>query len=439
MRTDPRTLPAWQAGAVRGTQLVYAVVRDITQGPLTLEAMGLVYTTLLSLVPLLAFSFSALKGFGVHNQLEPLLQQAVKPLGASAGEVVDRLVGFVDRMDVSVLGAVGLGMLIYTVISLMQKIERALNDTWRVSRPRRLSRRFSDYLSVLLVGPVLAFAAVGMTRRLSNLAEIQPALAVIGSIAPFAFLVAAFALLYLFMPNTRVRLTSAMLGGAVAAGLWVLSGSLFAFFVASSAQYQAIYSAFAAMVLFIIWLYVTWMIVLVGAAVAYYHQHPEAIAFGRAPPPLCSRERERLALLAAALVSEHYYARRPPWTRKALAAHLGIPEVALASVITDLCRGGLIAETADLPPALLPARPPDTTSVAEVVAAVRGPGPQAMLALAHLPEHSAVDNACASIEKALSEALGSVTVKELAASSSAERAPGPFQPVEAGRSAASGQ
>ncbi len=145
---DPAALPAWAGGPMRLVHILYAVVRDLGDGMLRLRAMSLVYTTLLSLVPLLAISFSVLKGFGVHNQIEPMLLNFLAPLGEKGVEITEYIITFVERIKVGVLGAVGLGLLVYTVVSLMQKIERSFNDTWHVTRHRSLAQRFSGYLSV---------------------------------------------------------------------------------------------------------------------------------------------------------------------------------------------------------------------------------------------------------------------------------------------------
>ena len=149
-------------------QIIVMVGRDLMGGMITLWAMSLVYTTLLSMVPLLAVSISVLKGFGVHDQLQPTLVRLLAPLGEQSVEISARLVGFVENMEIGVLGALGLGMLIYTAISLIQKIESAFNHTWRLQASRNLMQRFSDYLSVIMVGPVLVFSAVGITASLSS-------------------------------------------------------------------------------------------------------------------------------------------------------------------------------------------------------------------------------------------------------------------------------
>src|SRR5213080_3498383 len=144
------------------------VVRDFFENLLKLQAMALAFKTLLSLAPLLAVVFSILKAFGVHNRMEPALAEALAPLGEKGDEITKYLIGFVDKMSASALGTVGFVTLFITVLSLMGTIEEAFNHIWRVKSPRKLARRFSDYLSAILVGPVLVFAAVTITATLQN-------------------------------------------------------------------------------------------------------------------------------------------------------------------------------------------------------------------------------------------------------------------------------
>jgi membrane protein len=176
--------------------------------------------------------------------------------------------------QVSVLGAVGLIGLFYTVVSVIEKIEDALNQIWHVRRSRTLMRKFSDYLSILLVGPVLVFAALGiiasaqsnrLVQRVIALTPFKPeTVAVVWHLIPFVLLVAAFTLLYRFLPYARVAPGAALVGGVTAATLWHLAGLAFAALVASSTSYAAIYSSFAVLVVFLLWLQIAWLVVLVG-------------------------------------------------------------------------------------------------------------------------------------------------------------------------------
>ena len=140
---DLASLPIWRAQLTRAARIVHAVSNDILEGQLTLRAMSLVYTTLLSTVPVLALAFSVLKGFGVHSRNEQFLTEFLAPLGARGAEIAQTIVGFVDNMKVGVLGVLGLAILLWTTISMIQKIERALNYTWHTVQTRSLSQRIS--------------------------------------------------------------------------------------------------------------------------------------------------------------------------------------------------------------------------------------------------------------------------------------------------------
>ncbi|NIR25920.1 MAG: YihY/virulence factor BrkB family protein, partial [Gammaproteobacteria bacterium] len=239
-------------------RLLIVMGRDLSSGQLNLRAMSLVYTTLLSLVPLLAVSFSVLKAFGVHNQIEPLLLNLVEPLGERGIELVATILGFVENMKVGVLGSLGLALLLYTVISLIQKVERSFNYVWHAKSTRSLSRRFSDYLSVIMVGPVLVFSAIGMTASMMNSRVVQDLLAIepfgslvifITKLMPFFLIILAFTFVYLFVPNTKVKVRSAFVGAVVGGALWQSTGMVFATFASTSTKYAAIYSGFAILIM----------------------------------------------------------------------------------------------------------------------------------------------------------------------------------------------
>src|SRR5690606_4261281 len=146
---------------------VYALARDLVRGDLTLRAMSLVYTTLLSIVPLMALSFSVLKGLGYHRDLEPVIYGFLEPLGERAAELTGQIMAFVDNVRSGVLGSIGLVFLLYPVITMVQKVEESFNFIWRVDQPRSFGRRFSEYLSVMIVGPAVIVAALGLLATLN--------------------------------------------------------------------------------------------------------------------------------------------------------------------------------------------------------------------------------------------------------------------------------
>lgn len=415
--------PRWQDRGVAALRVVYVLVRDFADGDLNQRAMSLVYTTLLSIVPLIAISFSVLKGFGVHNQIEPMLLGVLEPLGEQRAEITNRIIDFVDNVNVGVLGSVGLGILVFTVISLMQKIERAFNHIWYVSRARSFARRFSDYVSVIVVGPLLIFASTGLTAMVSSHAAIQWLVGVPGTgflidwggrLIPYLLAVGAFTFIYVFMPNTRVRIASAFIGALVAAFLWKGMGWAFATFVAGSGKYTALYSVFATLVLFMIWLYLGWMILFIGSSIAFYHQNPEYLRIRRGRFRMSGRLSERLALHIAFRVATSFQSNRAPWTAAGLAQALNVPTLAVERVLDELESGGILVRTADDPSAYLPARPLDQIFVLDVLTADRERGERSDLAVEALPAESAVDHTVEMIDRAVSNAVHGVTLKDLA-------------------------
>lgn len=377
---DPSTLGPLASLQFRALRLGTVVVWEFREHALSLRAMSLVYTTLLSLVPLLAVMFSVLKAFGAHYRVGPLLERMLEPLGPRAPEITQQIVAFVDNLKVGVLGTVGLVGLFLTAISLLEKVEDALNHVWRVRRPRSIVRKFSDYLSVLLVGPVLVFAAFGLIASAQSHWLVQRVLALeplgdvlvvaAGRVVPFLFLCAAFTFLYRFMPHTRVQLGSALVGGATAALLWQLAGLGFTAFIAGSSRYTAIYSGFAVLVLFLLWLYVAWLVVLVGAEVAYFHQHPSAyLAVRRRQGHLF---RERAALAALAEIARRHLSGEAPARPAELAAAVGAPLSLLEEVLDEFVGRGIVLRAAE-PEGVALARPPEQVTVLEALYALRDP------------------------------------------------------------------
>lgn len=410
---EPDAAKGPRALLIRWLRLFYLVTRDQLDGQLSLRAMSMVYTSILSLVPLLAVTFSVLKAFGVHNQIEPFLGTLLVPLGAEADQITRRVIGFVDNIKVGVLGSVGLALLIYFVVSLIQKIETNLNFIWKIRRSRSLGQRFSEYISVILVGPVLFFAALGLTASVSSTALVQTLLAteviggavrMLGRLIPYLLVCGAFTFIYAFIPNTRVRLGSALAGGIVAGLLWQTVGWLFASFVVTSAKYAAIYSGFAVLVLFMIWLYVGWYILLLGAQIAYYHQHPQASRVRIDEHQLAGSLRERLALLIMLLVGYNHYHDRRAWTAEALAAHLGLSMEPIEAVTDDLLKGGFVVATGDDPPAYVPARDIETIGLKDLLDGIRG----ARLRSAQLEDLMQIVPGLARTLRSVDEAIASV-------------------------------
>lgn len=403
--------------ALRLGRLLDGIIRQFSEGQLNLLIMGLAYTTLLSLVPLLAVSFSVLKAFGVQQQLDPLILEFLQPLGEQAQEIHDRILSFVDSLQVGVLGSVGFAMLFYTSVSLLSTIERTFNSIWQVNSGRSLARRFSDYLSVVLVGPVLVFTAIGLantalgSQSVQDLSHIAPMSALLGwtrRLGYYALITSAFAFLYGFMPNTRVRLKPALLGGLVAGVLWSTVSRVFTAFIATSSRYSAIYSGFAGAVLFVVWIYMNWTIIIIGAQVSAYVQNPRLLEPAPSAQATNNRWRERLALELMTLIGAAHYYNQPFWTLERLQSrYKGFQAGAIAQLVELLESQRLIVPTGDDPPGYLPARASDTIRLTEILAVVRESGGKTIAAL------PGVVALLDSVDQAIDQAVGDKTLRDL--------------------------
>ena len=412
--------PGYRSWGLRALGILLVVVRDIAFGQLTLRAMSLVYTTLLSIVPLLALSFSVLKAFGVHNQIEPALSRFLAPLGERGDEVTAQIVQFIGNMNVGVLGSLGLALLLYTAISLVQKIEVSFNFIWHVPEPRNFGTRFSSYLSVLLVGPLLVFSALGITAAATSIGVVKDLLAIepfgriavqIGKLAPYALIIGLFTFIYKYIPNTRVSMRAA-LGGALVGGIaWQSAGWAFASFVAKSSSYAAIYSGFAILIFFMIWVYVSWLIVLVGASVGFYIQHGEYVVPKGGEPTLSSRMRERLALLVMQRIAERHTSGGPPLSLPELVRDLAVPSYAIRQVLDVMTANGILMPTRS--GAWLPVHELSATSAWQVLEAVHADGEHQSFGVGIIPLPQALERLLRERDEAVAGILGNASLRSL--------------------------
>lgn len=400
----------------------YAVFRDALEGQLTMRAMSLVYTTLLSIVPLIALSFSILKAFDVQSQMEPLLRNFLSPLGdEQAALLTGEINSYVDNVQGVALTSFGLAFLLYTVVSMIQKVEESVNYVWQVQRTRSFARRFSEYLSILLIAPVLMVTATALTGLLSNngltnwltdIKQVEDAWIIVGKATPVIALTVLFSFIYKLIPNTQVRLLPALVGGLAAAVIWVTVGAAFSSFVETSFErYAAIYSTFAAVIVVLIWLYANWLILLIGAKISFYVQNPEYLRYGHRQVELGSALMERLAMQLMARVGAKFAQGEAPMTANDLAAHLGLPGRSIAPVTRKLEEAKLLLATdGDL---LVPGRALDSISLGDVLAAVREQPNSTRLPHRLAQPSPPVKDVLTRINAARSEVLCDVTLGDL--------------------------
>lgn len=417
-------------GTLIAARYAYALLRELAAGEVSLRAMGLVYTTMLAVVPLLAFGFSVAKGLGVHRQLEPMLQQFLEPIGPRAGEISSSVIGFIDNVSGSVLAAVSVALLLITALSMAQKIESSFNYVWRVDRPRSFVRRLSDYLSVIFLGPVVMIFATGavaaltsttIVQRISTSVPFGELLARLDALTPYFIVGIAFLLLYILTPNTRVRFRPALIGALFGGIAWVSAGRIFAATIVTSTRFEAIYSGFAIVVILMLWLHISWLILLLGSQLAYFVQHPYQLRLPRRSGTVDNRIRERLALSIMLLVGRDFERPGHGWRAESLAAELRIARPTIETVMADLVSAGLLAESRNQ--RLLPGRDPHTISLADVVDAGRGLQVTDDR-LAGDFWHPSVERAAGKLDDAVARELGSQTLADLVSDASRDGADG---------------
>ena len=420
-RATPARFGRFGASLRRLVRFIWAIGRDLATGDLNLRAVGLVYTSLLSTVPLCAFSFSVLKGLGFQHNLAPLLAEFFRPLGDRSDEVANRIVVFVDHMKGGVVGSLGLAFLVWTAVSVVQKVEDACNHIWHIARPRSLGRRFGEYVGILVVGPIVVATTLGLVTSISGsplVAQLMasPATAWIGTLTSAATPVIAgtlgFGFLYGFLPNTRVT-PRAALGAALAASIvWVAASYGFTVVLSYSKQMVAVYAGFSIVLVALMWLWLNWLILLTGSLLAFYLQHPEYLRSGQRDVVATARLREQLAL-AIMVVVTRAFTHGGRTNAASLAQTLDIPSIALQPIIEALETAGLLETT--LREQLVPGKDPAAIHLDEIVLAIRDAGSGRAIALVEASMPGVVRVVGQGIDNAIRTALGNQTLAALAA------------------------
>jgi membrane protein len=299
-------------------------------------------------------------------------------LGAKGIELTDSLIGFVENTEGGLLAGAGLLLLLYTTVSMIRKIESSLNFIWRVNDPHNLVSRFGQYLSVVIIGPLLMVTAIGLIATLGSNALVEKVLSnsvmgatavMVGKVMPYVLVSMTFAFLFWFIPNARVRLSAALAGGITGGVLWAFSGIAFATFVVNSVQQVTIYASFAIVIIALMWLYLSWIIMLIGAQASFYFQNPEYLRLGYRQLNIGNRMQEQAALSLMLFVADAFRNSGKACTTDMVGAKLGLPGIVLAAVSQRLQDAGLLE--AGNRGQLLPARDPGSISVGGVFEAIR--------------------------------------------------------------------
>jgi membrane protein len=361
-------------------QLSVIIGEGFVRDQLLLRANALTYLSLLALIPLLAIAVSVSSALGVsaENMARLILEQ----VAAGSPEAVERILPLIENLNIAALGASGAAVFFFTTVLAIGNVEKTFNQIWGVRRQRSWERRIPDYLAVLIVSPVLLGVALSLAGTLQSQALVQrllevPLFATLYDAglrqAPALLSMFGFAFLYWFLPNTRVRVVSALLGGIVAAILFSLAQYAYVQFNVGVMRYNTIFGSIAFLPLLMVWIYFCWAIILLGAEVAYAHQTLALYRREVRGAPAGAAARESIGLAIAVELARAFRDGRPPWSVEALSDHLDIPLRTVRDVTGELEQAGILVPCAGEPVGGYQiGRPLGQIRVADVLAALRG-------------------------------------------------------------------
>jgi len=330
-------------------------VRGFTEDRCQLRASALTFYSLLSIVPVVAMAFGVAKGFG----LEKLLEKRILEQMQGQEEVVERVVEFarsmLDNTQGGLVAGIGIAVLFWTVIKVLGHIESSFNNIWGIKEDRKLGRKFSDYLSIMLICPVLLIMSGSVTvlissqvtlivEKLSFLGPLGGVILFSLKILPLAVIWVVFTFIYMFMPNTKVNFKSALIGGIVAGTIYQIVQFGYITFQVGAAKYGAIYGSFAALPLFLIWMQLSWLIVLFGSEVSFSEQNVEMYEFEPDCLKVSDSFKKLLSLSITHLCVKKFHRAQKPLGADEIAHHLEIPIRLARQILFNLTEAGILSE-----------------------------------------------------------------------------------------------
>ena len=351
IRLDKTT--GWRRFLIRYLRIFLIVFQKFFSDRCPLRASSLTFFSLLSVVPVLAMTFAIAKGFGLQNKLEKLIIEQL----AGQEEVVARLVEFsrnlLENTSGGIIAGVGAVFLIWSVISILGSAEDSFNHIWEIRQSRPISRKITDYLAITLISPLLftmaSSATVLVIAQINQLMEafgflgvISPLIVLIVQIIPYVLIWMLFSFVFIFLPNTRVRFSSGIIAGVIAGTIFVLVQAAYIYFQLGVARYNAIYGSFAALPLFLVWLQLSWYIVLFGVEVSYAHQNEESFEFAPDIRRISHSFKRLLSLWIMHHIVKNFSQGNPPLSGRQISEDLEIPIRLTHDILAELEAASLL-------------------------------------------------------------------------------------------------
>ncbi|MGZ3524798.1 MAG: YhjD/YihY/BrkB family envelope integrity protein, partial [Thermodesulfobacteriota bacterium] len=352
--------PSVQALLIRYLRIILLALRGFARDNCQKTASVLTYYSLLNLVPVVAVAFAMAKGFGLEKLIEKQILQMAEKANWQA-DITTQIISFshnlLNQAKGGLIAGVGIVLLLWTVISIMGKIEESLNEIWEIKKPRTMIRRFSDYMAMMVLGPVLLIISSSATVLVaSQVKVIANKIALLGifskviflllNLLPYASIWVLLTMLYLIMPNSKIPIRSAILGGVVAGTITQIVQWIYIRFQIGVASYGAIYGSFAALPLFLGMLQMSWMIVLFGAEIAHASEHYETFGFTPDYSRISVSSKRILMLRIFHLVTKKFSLGEKPLSASQIAHAVEIPVRLVRQLLNELSDVGLVVETA---------------------------------------------------------------------------------------------
>lgn len=379
-RVELRRASMFTRACVTTARLCAVVAAGIREHQITSRAAALAFTTVFGLIPTLAVGFAMFQAFGgLEDAKSILLPRVVDYLAVGIREqVIERVDAMLDTIHGGAIGAVGSLFLFAAVVSLLSSIEDAFNQIWGVKQARGLVRRVTGYWAVVTVTPVLLIAGLSLPAMLQRVEPIEWSLAqapwlamLVARVLPLVLICGGFSLLYGSLTAARVPIRAALAGGCVGGSCWLAAVSAYASYAGQSDFYTTVYGPLAAIPVFLFWLYLSWVIVLLGALVAFATENVDTYRDAMLARDVTPAERELLALGILAAVAARFADGAPAPNRQELRRSLRASLRMINQTIEHLCAAGFLVEV-DANEAVAPAHDPRQMKVADVVATLRG-------------------------------------------------------------------
>jgi membrane protein len=349
-----------EAFSIKYLRIILLASRGFVRDHCQKTASVLTYYSLLNVVPVLAVAFAMAKGFGLQKLIEKQILEMAEKANWQA-DITNQIISFshnlLNQARGGLIAGVGIILLLWTVISIMGKIEESLNEIWEIKKPRTLIRKFSDYIAMMVLGPVLliisssatvlvASQVKGIVNKIAVLGVFSKVIFLLLNLLPYASIWVLLTMLYLIMPNTKTPIRSAILGGVVAGTIAQIVQWIYIKFQIGVASYGAIYGSFAALPLFLGMLQMSWMIVLFGAEIANANEHYETFGFHPDYSKLSVSSKRVLVLRVFHLLTKNFSLGGKPLSAHQIAHALEIPVRLVRQFLLELSDVGLVVETA---------------------------------------------------------------------------------------------